>query len=68
MRPGVETTFYSVVGAAAMRRETAIGYRIAAQSHSRADNYGIRLNPRKSDRRTFAPGDAVIVLAEDDGA
>ena len=44
--------------------ETAIGFRQAANSRNKAEGYGVRLNPTKSERLTFAAGDEVIVLAE----
>ena len=46
------------------RGETAIGYRVAAHEHSAAHAYGVRVNPEKSEKRTFAAGDKIIVLAE----
>ncbi len=61
---GAETDFYSVVAAASRRGETAIGYRVEADVHSRHKGYGVHLNPDKRDRRTFARGDSVILLAE----
>ena len=66
VKPGVETTFHTVLAAASERRETAIGYRLAAQSWSRADGYGVPLNPRKADPISLGHGDSVIVLAEDE--
>jgi len=53
-----------VLEAARLRGETAIGYRIAAQSRRSANNYGVTINPKKTERVTFAPGDRVIVLAD----
>ena len=47
-----------------MTGETAIGFRQAANSRNKAEGYGVRLNPTKSERLTFAAGDEVIVLAE----
>lgn len=67
LKPGVEADFYTVVAAAAARGETAIGYRLAAQSRSRSKGYGVHLNPHKPDRFQLGPGDAVIVLAEEEG-
>lgn len=61
---GAEADFYSVVAAAAARRETAIGYRVASDVFSRHRSYGVHLNPPKQRRRTFAPGDSIILLAE----
>ena len=60
-----EVDFYTVVEAAQRRGETAIGYRIGAQAHRGADAYGVVVNPRKDERRRFAPADRIIVLAED---
>jgi hypothetical protein len=61
---GAETDFYSVVAAAAARGETAIGYRVASDVLSRNRSYGVHLNPAKHRKRTFAPGDSIILLAE----
>lgn len=62
--PGVETDFYSVLEAARRRGETAIGFRIHASAHRSEDAYGVTVNPLKTERRSFAPGDRIIVLAE----
>ena len=62
--PGAEPDFYSVLEAARRRGETALGYRVAALARDAAHAYGVRLNPLKTDRIAFAPGDKVIVLAE----
>ena len=64
--PGCEADFYTVAAAAARRSETAIGFRIADHALSKSQSYGIYLNPDKSERRTFAAGDSVIVLADND--
>ena len=61
---GEETDFYAAVSAAAVRGETAIGYRIAAEVHDPTSMYGVHINPHKPDRITFAAGDTIIVLAE----
>lgn len=62
--PGREVDFYEVAGAATRRRETALGFRTASEVFSRELGYGVHLNPVKAERRRFAPGDAIIVLAE----
>ncbi|MFZ2963301.1 MAG: hypothetical protein WA006_01290 [Rhodoglobus sp.] len=62
--PGSELDFYSVLESARQRGETALGYRVAALARDAAQAYGVRVNPRKTDRIRFAPGDKVIVLAE----
>jgi hypothetical protein len=65
IRPGESADFYTVLEAARRRGETAIGYRIAADSHEPAKGYGVTLNPLKTERVGFARGDKVVVLAED---
>lgn len=65
VRPGAEVDFYTVLEAARLRGETAIGYRVAEHAHHSEHAYGVRVNPRKSERRAYAPGDRIIVLAED---
>ena len=62
---GSPADFYSVCEAARQRGETAIGYRVAQYAHSSAHAYGVTVNPDKTSKRTFAPGDSIIVLAED---
>ena len=63
--PGVEVDFYTVLEAARRRGETAIGYRLAQYSRVAARDYGVVVNPEKSQKRSFSPGDKIIVLAED---
>jgi hypothetical protein len=62
--PGSTVDFYTVLEAARRRGETAIGYRVAAEAHISAAGYGVRVNPKKSERFTLAPADRIIVLAE----
>ena len=62
--PGASVDFYTVLEAARRRGETAIGYRIFAERHSSERAYGVVVNPRKPEARTFAPEDRIIVLAE----
>jgi ion channel POLLUX/CASTOR len=64
VRLGEAITFATVVEAARRRGETAIGYRVLAQSHE-PPHYGVRLNPAKRERLALGEGDRVIVLAED---
>jgi voltage-gated potassium channel Kch len=65
VRPGVAVDFHTVIEAAARRGETAIGYRQLAHSQDPARGYGVRVNPKKSEKVAFAPEDRIIVLAED---
>lgn len=59
-----EVDFYTVLESAARRGETAIGYREAALAGQADAAYGVRVNPAKTERRRYAPGDQIIVLAE----
>lgn len=45
--------------------ETALGYRIYAQRDSFTENFGIKINPQKSNKVQFTDEDFIIVLAED---
>jgi voltage-gated potassium channel Kch len=56
--------FATLIEAARLRGETAVGYRIMKDSDV-APSYGVRLNPAKTAQFAMAPGDRVIVLAED---
>jgi voltage-gated potassium channel Kch len=55
---GTEVTFATIVESARRRDEVAIGYRVVSSS-----GHGVRINPPKSTRVTFAPTDMVLVLA-----
>ncbi len=65
IRPGESVNFYTVLEAARRRGETAIGYRIAEHAYNSSHNYGVKLNPSKTDQVAFTAADKVIVLAED---
>ncbi len=62
---GAALDFYTVLESAARKGETAIGYRVSSLARSADAAYGVHINPSKSESVTFAPGDKVIVLAED---
>jgi len=62
---GAEADFYTVLEAARRRGETAVGFRIAALARDSEHAYGVTLNPGKTVKRTFSPGDKIIVLAEE---
>jgi hypothetical protein len=57
--------FYTVLEAARRVGETAMGYRLDRFAHHADENYGVHLNPLKTERLTFAPGDRIVVLAEE---
>ena len=65
VQTGRPLNFYTVVEAAAQRQQVAVGYRVRAEAADASKAYGVYLNPEKSARVTFAPGDRIIVLAED---
>lgn len=60
VEPGKAVDFCTVLDAARKRGEIAIGYDRARGEGARAP----RLNPKKSERVTFATGDRIVVLAE----
>lgn len=62
---GQPVNFYTVTEAARRRGQTAIGYRIMSESKNAEKDYGVRTNPKKSEKVTFAPEDKLIVIAED---
>lgn len=62
---GSSVDFYTVLEAAARRGETAIGYRLMKYADDKDHGYGVNVNPKKSERHTFAGNDQIIVLAED---
>ncbi len=65
VRTGQPMNFYTVVEAAKQHGEIAIGYRIEANAHDANKDYGVVLNPVKSDEVVFARDDRIVVLAED---
>ena len=65
VQPGAEVDFYTVVEAARRRNEVAFGYRVMAHAADPDRQYGVVINPKKSDRISFAPGDTIVVIAED---
>ena len=65
VQPGQPVNFYTVVEAARRGGEVAIGYRLLAEANQADRNDGVRINPVKSQPIIFAPGDCIIVLAEE---
>ncbi|MFM8425397.1 MAG: CASTOR/POLLUX-related putative ion channel [Chloroflexota bacterium] len=64
VKTGEPITYYTVVEAAKRRGETAIGYRIMGESHDADKAYGVRTNPKKTEKMTFKPEDKLIVISE----
>ncbi len=65
IRTGIPVDFHTLIEAAAQRGETAIGYRQIAHSKDPKQGYGVKINPNKSEKLSFAAEDRIIVLAED---
>jgi len=61
---GKSVNFATVVESARRRNETAIGYRVMADTGNAEKSYGIRTNPKKSEKIIFAPEDKAIVISE----
>ena len=57
--------FYTVIESASNKGEVAIGYKIFAEEQIEEKNFGISLNPLKTDKISFMEGDSIIVIAED---
>ncbi len=64
VKPGSTVDFYTVLDSASRRHEVAIGYRVMKHEHNPNEQYGIVVNPVKSDKVTFCAEDKIIVLAE----
>lgn len=62
---GLSMNFYTILESAARKNEVAIGYRAMAHAKNAEEQYGVRLNPKKSDEFTLQKDDMVIVLSED---
>jgi len=61
---GKPVDFYTIMESASLKTETAIGYRIVEHKYNSGKNYGIKINPKKSDKITFTEGDKIVVLSE----
>lgn len=62
---GVATDGYQLSQIALAKKETCIGYKIAAHKNKPEENFGIRLTPGKNHQIVFSENDKVIVIAED---
>lgn len=61
----IPVSFYTVIEAATRKGETAFGYRLMKYAYKSQKNYGIVVNPVKSNKVTFLDNDKIIVLAKD---
>jgi Trk K+ transport system NAD-binding subunit len=64
IKTGEKMNFYTLLEVAAQRNETAIGYRKIELKESSSDNFGIVINPKKSEEVLFTAKDYLIVLSE----
>jgi len=64
VRAGVSANFYTVTKAARRKGQTAIGYRISAESKNVEKECGVYINPKKSEMVTFNSNEKIIVIAE----
>lgn len=60
-----QMNFYTLVERASQLGETAIGYRVMSQKDDPHSNFGIKVNPKKSELITFSIDDYLILLSED---
>ena len=65
VKVGEPVNFYTVLESAARKNEVAIGYRLLSQAKDASKDYGVYVNPKKSDVFSFSESDLVIVLSED---
>jgi len=56
--------FYTVLEAAKRKNEVALGYRQLKYAADKKRNFGVKLNPTKTEKVTYAANDRIIVLAE----
>jgi voltage-gated potassium channel Kch len=62
---GKPLNFYTVVEAARRYGEVAIGYRQVQFAKDANRSYGVKINPNKSEEIVFAPGDRLVVIADE---
>ena len=61
----VEMDFFTVLESAKRQGQIAIGYRIMSKQFEKDLSYGVVVNPVKTNKVTFSPGDKIIVFSED---
>ncbi len=61
---GRPVNFYTVVEAARLKGEVAIGYILTSKQGDADASYGISVNPKKSETVTFSDEDCIIVIAD----
>lgn len=61
---GSTVDFYTILEAAALKNETAIGYKLNKYASDAEKSYGVFLNPLKTEKIEISDIDKIIVLAE----
>ncbi len=64
VQTGESMNFYTILESAARKNEVAIGYRVMSKAKDADEQYGVVLNPKKSEMFILSAGDRVIVLSE----
>jgi hypothetical protein len=62
--PAGVLTFGSVSEAALLRREIAVGYRLAESARDASKGFGVVLNPTKRAQVSLSAQDKIVVLAD----
>jgi hypothetical protein len=65
VKTDVEMDFFTVLESAKRQGQIAIGYRIMSKQFEKDLSYGVVVNPVKTNKVTFSPGDKIIVFSED---
>ncbi len=63
---GCPVNFYTVVESAKGSGHLVLGYCVETEAEEANKNFGVRLNPNKSARIKFVPGDRLIVVATEE--
>lgn len=64
VKVGSEVNFYTLLEAASIKGETALGYKLASDKDNAAEQFGVHLNPEKSKTFVVNEKDKIIVLSE----
>ena len=62
---GVPVDFNTVIAAAAKHFDSAVGYSIVSQKKIDHRLFGVTLNPNRTQKVVFEPGDRIVVLTND---
>ena len=63
VRPGMPLNFYTVLESARQKGQIAIGYRLTTDKSNVEMDYGVVVNPRKSELIRFTSEDKIIVIS-----